>query len=412
MLERWFRQPRALSALRRGPLAPYLDSFADSLSQHGYRPLTLRQKLRSAAALSHWLARKHLQIGALNEDQILAFLQTPRLPTSIRSAARSTLARLLQQLRQAKVISPPPPPPGPGPLDRIMDDYEWFLDHERGLAPRSIETYLPAARGFLSWRFGPGTIKLEQLCPRDVTDFIVQGTARHSRRFVQGKTAILRSFLGFLLQKGRISINLAAVVPRVTGARLSALPRFLEAAEVEKVLKACDRRRKTGKRDYAILLLLARLGLRASEVVCLTLDDVDWRAGQLQIRGKGNRLDRLPLPQDVGQALADYLRKGRPLSSSRRVFVQGTAPHTGFAAHGSIYGVVRAALARAQLHPPHRGPHLFRHSLATRMLRSGASLTQIGQVLRHQQIETTEIYAKIDLNALKSLAQPWPETEL
>lgn len=186
------------------------------------------------------------------------------------------------------------------------------------------------------------------------------------------------------------------------------LPWYLEAQEVEKVLESCDRRRKMGKRDYAILLLLARLGLRAGEVAHLTLDEIDWRAGELLIRGKGTRVDRLPLPHEVGEALADYLQKGRPACSSRCLFIKCKAPLEGFARRGSISCVVGAALRRAHLNPPHKGAHILRHSLATGMLRNGASLGEIGQVLRHQQPQTTEIYAKVDFNALRTLALPWP----
>jgi site-specific recombinase XerD len=182
----------------------------------------------------------------------------------------------------------------------------------------------------------------------------------------------------------------------------------LEAHQVEKVLHHCDRRRKMGKRDHAILLLLARLGLRASEVMKLQLEDIDWGTGQLLIHGKGSRVDRLPLVRDVGQALADYLQKERPVCSSRQVFIQSHAPYGPISCAHSIGDVVERALARAQLKPCHREAHLLRHSLATRMIRTGASLAQIGQVLRHQHSRSTELYAKVDLAALRALAQPWP----
>jgi integrase len=182
----------------------------------------------------------------------------------------------------------------------------------------------------------------------------------------------------------------------------------LESREVEKVLKSCDRRRKVGKRDYAILLLLARLGLRANEVVLLTLDDIDWRNAELRVRGKGVRVDRLPLLKDVGQALSEYLQNGRPVSTCRRVFLQCRAPYEGFARPGCVSNLVREGLMRVGLTPSHRGAHVLRHSLATGMLRNGASLAQIGQVLRHQLPQTTEIYAKVDFKALRSLALQWP----
>ncbi|MCX6926147.1 MAG: site-specific integrase [Verrucomicrobia bacterium] len=198
-------------------------------------------------------------------------------------------------------------------------------------------------------------------------------------------------------------------VPTVAGWRLSELPHYLEPAEVEKVLDVCDRRRKVGKRNYAILLLLARLGLRAGEVVSLGLDDLDWNAGELRIRGKGARVDKLPLLEDVGEAIADYLWKARPCCSSRRVFVHIKAPYEGFGRPpNGICCIVRRALKSAKLNPAHKGAHILRHSLATRMLRKGASLLEIGRVLRHKTIQTTEIYAKVNLNALRALAQPWP----
>jgi site-specific recombinase XerD len=221
-------------------------------------------------------------------------------------------------------------------------------------------------------------------------------------------TVVMRSFLGYLFQTGRTRTNLAMAVPTVAGWRLSELPRYLEVAQVEKLLRSCDRRRKIGKRNYAVLLLLARLGLRAGEVSTLTLNDINWDAGELRIRGKGDRVDRLPLPKDVGQAIADYLQKGRPRCSSRRVFIQSKAPYAGFASQpNAICGIVRSTLARAHIQTRNRGAHLLRHSLATRMLGNGGSLAEIGRVLRHQQIQTTEIYAKVDLNALRAMTHPW-----
>jgi integrase len=219
----------------------------------------------------------------------------------------------------------------------------------------------------------------------------------------------LRSFLAYLFQKGRTRINLASAVPSVAGWRLSELPRYLEGAQVEQILRNCDRRCKIGKRDYAMLLLFARLGLRVGEVARLALTDIDWRAGELRVHGKGGRVDRLPLPTDVGQAIVDYLRKGRPRCSARLVFIQGQVPHVGFAdSPASLCGIVRRALARARIQGRHGGAHVLRHSLATRMLANGGSLAEIGRVLRHQHIQTTEIYAKVDLSALRAMTHPWP----
>jgi integrase len=250
---------------------------------------------------------------------------------------------------------------------------------------------------------------LGKLCAKDLAGFAVQDSGSRGGSACQLASTALRGLLRFLFHKGRIATNLAPAVLAVARSRSSELPRYLEPAEVEKVLKICDRRRRTGKRNYAILLLLARLGLRAGEVARLTLDDIDWAAGELRICGKGPRVDRLPLLQPVGKTIADYLQKARPRCSSRHLFVHMRAPYEGFAnPPNGIVCIVRRALKRAGLNPPHKGAHILRHSLATHMLNNGASLPQIGRVLRHRRIQTTEIYAKVNLQALRRLAQPWP----
>ena len=221
-------------------------------------------------------------------------------------------------------------------------------------------------------------------------------------------TTAFRSFFRFLFQKGELQTDLAASVPTVADWRLSTVPKFLTSEEVERVLKACDRRTVTGRRDYTILLLLARLGLRAGEVVALQLEDINWRAGEILVRGKGLLHDKMPLPADVGEALASYLRRDRPSCPIRRVFVCTKAPRRGFAGPSTLTTIVRRALDRAHLHPEFKGAHLFRHSLATSMLRSGATLGEIGEVLRHRALNTTEIYAKVDFDGLRSLAHSWP----
>ena len=220
-------------------------------------------------------------------------------------------------------------------------------------------------------------------------------------------TTTLRSFLDFLYQDGRLKTSLRAAVPAVASGRPAELPSFLEPEQVEQLLRSCDRSGVGGQRDYTILLLLARLGLRVREVSGLTLDDLNWESGEVLVRGKRGREDRLPLPPDVGRAIAAYLKNGRPHCSCRRVFLRLVAPHQGMVGP-TISGIVERALKRADISAPHRGGHLLRHSLATRMLRGGASLSQIGQVLRHQHIDTTEIYARVDQKALRGLAQPWP----
>jgi len=397
-----------LRRLQVGPLGPHVESFATLLSHQGYCRDNGWQKIRLVADLSRRLQQRGIGLRQLDEQQIRVFFQARWKRVSRHSGDQATMTLLLRHLRQSHAIPVPPPPAARNDIEVIERDYGNFLLQERSFTPASVEQYVPAARRFLSYRFPSRKVRLKKLRAKDVTDFVLHDTASRGRRSVQLAAAVLRSFLSFLFQQGRIAGNLAAAVPTVAGWRLSELPRYLEAEQVEKILRCCDRRRKTGKRDYAILLLLARLGLRAGEVAYLTLDDINWQAGELLIRGKGARVDRLPLLQDVGQALVDYLQKGRPVCSSRRVFIQKHAPHEGFAGPASIDNVVRAGLVRAQIHSRHQGAHVLRHSLATRLLGNGASLAQIGQVLRHQLPQTTEIYAKVDLKALRGLVLPWP----
>jgi len=407
MKNRFTPNPAIMHQLRSGPLSAYLDNFAELLVQQGYSSQAGWKKIRLIADLSRWLIRQHLKISQLDEQQTAAFLDARWKQHSRQSGDQSTLMLLLRHLRQQEIIADPATPCGA--IDFIQRDYGHFLIHERGFVPGSVAQYVHVARRFLLDRFPDEHIKLPRLCAKDVTGFVTRDTAVRGRRSAQLMTTVLRSFLGYLFQTGRSRTNLAMAVPTVAGWRLSELPRYLEVAQVEKLLRSCDRRRKVGKRNFAILLLLARLGLRASEVASLSLADINWNAGELRIRGKGDRVDRLPLPKDVGQAIADYLQKGRPRCLSRRVFIQSKAPYVGFSSPPSaICGIVRSTLARAHIETRQRGAHLLRHSLATRMLGNGGSLAEIGRVLRHQQIQTTEIYAKVDLNALRAMTHPWP----
>jgi site-specific recombinase XerD len=408
MIEHFYSQPHSAQRLRSGPLEPHLDDFAGLLAEQGYSRQAARQKLRLAADLSRWLERKGLPVEELDEERVGDFFSARWRRRRWHNSDQSSLSMLLRQLRRANVIPESVIPASQTPLDRVEQDYARFLTQERGLLPTTLDSYLPVARHFLVGRFGSGKLRLKALRSHDVSEFILRDLAAYSLKRVQLATSALRSFLGHLYQTGQLAINLAAAVPTVAGRHHCGLPRFLEPEQVERLLNHCDRGCPTGQRDYAVLLLLARLGLRAGEVVQLSLEDINWEAGELLIRGKSARIDQLPLPSDVGRALACYLKWGRPQCSSRRVFIRTKAPRQGFSGSAAVDGIVDRALSRAQLDPAQRGAHLLRHSLATRMLRGGASLTQIGQILRHQLPQTTEIYAKVDLRALRNLAQPWP----
>jgi site-specific recombinase XerD len=261
---------------------------------------------------------------------------------------------------------------------------------------------------FLRQRFGTGAIDPRAITIEDVTRFVSEEIPARSPASAQLHASTMRSFLRFLWQTGQTARDLTAAIPPVRRWRLVDVPKYLTADDVQRVLDACPRASAVGRRDYAILLLLARLGLRGGEIVRLELDDIDWHTGELLVRGKGSVRSQLPLPCDVGEAVAAYLQRDRPRCATRRLFVRGRAPHRGFGHPSSVSTLVRVALTRAGVNAPMHGAHVLRHSLATELLRRGASLADIGDVLRHQRSQTTEIYAKVDLTRLRLLAQPWP----
>ncbi len=317
----------------------------------------------------------------------------------------AALFRLLVMLQpdSAGVAAPPPTA-----IEIALGQYQQYLRQERSLSEATVINYTPVARSFLSQRFPKGPLHFQQIIAADITAFVQrQATLVTSKRAPLMVTA-LRSFLRYLFHRGILAIDLAMCVPTIATWSLANVPRFLAREQIQKILGSCDQRTAIGKRDYALLLLLARLGLRAGEVVALTLDDFDWEAGLVTVRGKGKRVAQMPLPSEVGTAIADYLSTGRPRCSSRRVFIRAKAPLTGFANSVAICSLVDRALERAGVESEYRGSHVFRHSLATQMLNHGASLDEIGDLLRHRRPDTTRIYAKVDLVSLRSIALPWP----
>jgi site-specific recombinase XerD len=282
------------------------------------------------------------------------------------------------------------------------------LREARALARATIINYVPFIRDFLEERFGDGQVTLSRLCAGDVVRYVQHQVLRLHRKRAKLMTSALRSFLRYARYRGDITLDLAAAVPVTANWSMTSIPRAIAANQVRQLLVSIDRRTATGRRDYAILLLLARLGLRAGEVVSLELDDIDWNAGQLSVRGKGSQHNALPLSTEVGKAIAAYLRQGRPYSTSRRVFLRAKAPIRGFRGASGVGSIVRHSLKRAGINAPTAGAHQFRHGLATEMLRQGASLGEIGDLLGHRHPQTTMIYSKVDLKALRTLALPWP----
>lgn len=408
MLERYgdttLRAPHA----QVGPLALHADRFAALLAQDGYALATVQGKVQLLNELGLWLKRRELEASDLDEQRLRLFLSYRARRYGTRRGDAATCRQLLDFLRALGCSPTPPEPIDTTALGRIEQDFARFLGAERGLKSVTVTGYLRIVRCFLAQRFGEDEFRLDALCLQDINRFILDRFRHVRRSYAKSMVTALRSFLRFLQQRGIITADIAAAVPGVANWRLSHLPKALTAAQVEQLLVRCDRNTPTGQRDYAILLLLARLGLRAGEIVAMSLDDLDWEAGEFIVRGKGDRRERLPLPQDVGAALAHYLRRIRPPCSTRRVFIRMKAPHCGFSGAAAICNVVRRALWRAELDPDFKGGHLLRHSLATNMLRRGASLEQIGQLLRHRHANTTQIYAKVDIEALRGIALPWP----
>lgn len=408
-MDHYFRCGAICQRLRVGPLRSYLDTFAQKLFAHGYAIDTGQRQLRTVSRLSQWMARRGLQAHDLSEQVLKRFLADRRRQARIRHTDPRALDWFLEHLRQTGVLEPSLPR-CVDDLHRTLErDFERYLLHERGLAAATIGNYLRVSRTFLTTHFNKEMVDPQQLRSSDVIRFvqrIAQSQPPSSAKFtITG----LRAFLRFLYMQGRTATNLTSSVPTIPHWKATVIPKTLKVHEIESLLQSCDQTTMVGKRDYAVLCLLARLGLRAGEVVVMTLDDIDWRAGELTVRGKGRTCERLPLVVEVGQALAAYLREARPSCASRHLFVTARAPFHELGEPSTVCSIVKRALQRAGLNPPQRGAHLLRHSLATTLLQRGASLQEIGDVLRHRHPATTQIYAKVDIAALQTLVQPWPE---
>jgi site-specific recombinase XerD len=349
-----------------------------------------------------------MAIEEFSEERIQQFLDYRRKYDSKRRGDNATLRSLLKHLREAMVVRPPVSQDQTSPLDQLQASFAQHLREQRGLRPETLEQYQFHTRRFLSERFGKNALTLNELNAQDIVRCILRQARTISPHAARCMAKALRSLLRFLQQRGDIATNLAASVPSVANWSLAGLPKYLSPQQIDLVLRKSEQDDPTVQRDRTILLLLARLGLRAAEIVRMTLDDIDWEAGELTIHGKGGHRDKLPLPKDVGQPLANYLKQLRPSCECRRVFIRSAAPHEGFSDSAAVDIVVQRALRRAGIDAPTRGAHLFRHSLATQMLRNGASMSEIAKILRHQSEKTTAIYAKVDLAALRSIAHPWP----
>lgn len=398
-----------LSRVPDGPLAEHMGAFAQSRSAQGYARKSIHRQVLLAAGFSHWLKQRGVALCHVSSDDSSRYLRDRARRVRPCRGDAAALRHLLDFLRREGVIAAEKIVVRRlTPAERCAHEYAQYLHDARFLARATIVNYVPFIQGFLRDRFGDGPVRLACLNAGDVVRFVQRQAPRLHLKRAKLLTSALRSFLRYAHYRGAVVRDLAAAVPIVANWSMPSIPRAIGADQVRRLLASIDRRTAIGRRDYAIMLLLARLGLRAGEVAYLELEDIDWDVGQVSVRGKRGHRTALPLPADIGAAIAAYLRHGRPRSTSRRVFLRSKAPIRGFLGQCGVGSIIRHALQRTGIQAPTTGAHQFRHALATQMLRHGASLTEIGDALRHRSPQTTTIYAKVDLKALRTLALPWP----
>lgn len=393
-----------------GPAADYLGVFEQVLNREGYAPESILGQLRLVSNFSAWLRMKNIPLKKLTQDCARLYLRYRyRSHHQCRGRHdRPVLRRFIQVLQEMQVIKPDTPA-APAAAERWLATYATYLENDLGLSRRTIDSYVLKVRPLLSAHLRTKSMRLDGLTAADVIDYVRREVIRlDNPSSTKNLPAALRSFLRYARYCNAIKLDLACAVPSAPCWAMTSIPRAIPPEHARRALACCDRRKSVGRRDYAILLLLARLGLRAGEIVCLKLDDIDWGSGTLTIHGKARRDSTLPLLADVGAAIAAYLKDGRPRCESRRVFMCAQAPVRSFKNGNAVSNVVKYALERTGIESPRKGAHQFRHALATEMLRRKSSLSEIGEVLGHRNPDTTKIYTKVDLHSLRELAPPWP----
>jgi site-specific recombinase XerD len=411
MLSRFFKSRARIQTLRDGPVGSPLESFAQALFEAGYATFTARKHLRAAEHFIYWTHGHGIPVCRLNEQSLARFerhlsrCRRPRYSHAKRLSAFHGARLFLTYLRDARIItlsSVEPPVHDPALLSAFC---QW-MHRQRGSGDRTLCCYSIYIRELLR-RLGEEPSRFDA---HRLRAFVLEKTRSCGWATAKNYAKVLRMFLRFLIAEGQCAVGLDAAIPTVAHWRLASLPRYLQPEDVERLIASCDRTSAVGRRDRAILLLLARLGLRAGDVVHLRLSDIDWKDASVRVCGKGRRHTRLPLTQEVGQAIVAYLKKGRPRTNADALFIRSLAPFCALGPSCAVSKIVDKAFRRAGVARPSRGAaHLLRHSLATSLLRQGTSLEDIAAILRHRSIETTQIYAKVDIPALRQIAQPWPE---
>lgn len=398
-----------LSRAPEGPLAPHINSFAESVREQGYAMSSIHRQVLLAACFSRWLGQQRVGLRSIASGHAARYLRYRAQHVRPQAGDATAIRHLIGFLRREGVVPAEEMSiPRLTPAEQCAKGYEQYLRETRALADATVINYMPFIHDFLKGRFGDGSVTLSRLKACDVVGFVQRKAPCLHLKRAKLMTTALRSFLQYVRLCGEVTLDLGAAVPVVANWSMPSIPRAIAPDQVRQLLASIDRRTTIGRRDYAILLLLARLGLRSGEVAFLELDDIDWNVGLLRVRGKGGQHNELPLPAEVGKAIAAYLRRGRPDSYSRRVFLRAKAPIRGFRGASGVGSIVRHSLQRAGVDAPTTGAHQFRHGLATEMLRQGASLAEIGEVLGHRHPQTTKIYTKVDIKALRTLALPWP----
>lgn len=391
-----------------GPLAGYVSEVERSLLAQGYTQFSTNNRLCWTSQLSRWMLKNRISASSLSEVNLIVFINS-RVRVGSR-LSRGSMDPIIQCLIDLGAIRRPKPltKAPPDPIDQILKKFEKYLREERVLKNGSTP-YIRVVRRFLLYRFGSQKPRVKAIETHDLVQFILSEFRRYSKGTAKGSVTALRSYFNFLYISGAIRKNLSGAIPAIAGWRMQGIPKGIEPQQVRCLLRAPDRRTHSGRRDFAILLLLVRLGLRRKEVASIKLDDIDWKEGEIKIDGKGARIEKLPLPSDVGKALAVYLKESSRVQAHRMVFCSLKAPHKPLGPT-AISAIVSKAAIKVGLPP--MGAHHLRHTLATQTLRHGGSLDEIAQVLRHSSHDTTAIYAKVDLSALRTVTQPWPEVVL
>ena len=414
MLNEIYKDKSVVKTLKKGPLEPFLEELLCNFLDKGYPKHTLRARFGVIVKLSKWLIEHNIELCNFNENQFNNFINYRSKQTNItRRGEMVTLKALIHLLQQKGIILKPKQESKSEyknkEVEKILEEFTQYLKNERGLAPSTISKHNYYTRFFLDELFRTTPISIDKISIKNINSFILKKI--DLKNFSSHISIIdsLRSFFRFLFIYKKIPINIAAAIQRYADFKNNNLPYFLTSKELKHLLNSCNGETDKQKRNYAILLLLSKLGLRACEIIRLTLDDVDWKNGEIIINGKNNKKNRLPLLKDIGEALAIYIKNIRPLRSSRQIFFRCRPPIKPLKNSTAISCIVSRALKSANLDPLKKGAHLLRHTFATESLRKGMSLSDIGQILRHQQIDTTAIYAKVDFAKLELITKSWPE---